>query len=197
MKINVEESVLKKYGISMQEFVALLVSYYDVDIAQCNKNLIAKGLAAKNLYLKEGIVIGSKAEELMANIIIDSSEKQLHDDAFYENLATKMQELYPKGKKPGTSYMWRGTVIEIAKKLKTLSVKYGYKLEEERVLKATENYVNSFNGDYQRMRLLKYFILKNEVDSDGNTVTVTDLMSYIENEKDVDSLKEDWTSSLA
>lgn len=196
MRIEIEDAVLEKYGITLDEFLALLLAYYGTDIKEANNSLIAKNLADRNLFMSEGVVIGSKAEELMSSILVDSSSKNQYDDAYYESLASKMQELYPAGKKPGTSYMWRGTVAEIAKKLKTLVSKYGYTLEEDKVLTATKNYVGSFNGDYQRMRLLKYFILKSEKDEDGNVVVVTDLMAYIENEAGMDSLREDWTSSL-
>ena len=196
MRIEIEETVLKKHGLTLDEFLALLIAYYGTDIRQANNALIAKKLADRNLFMEEGLVIGSKAEDIMTSVLADSSSKNQYDDAFYEALAQKMQEIYPAGKKPGTSYMWRGTLAEIAKKLKTLVSKYGYTLEEEKVLAATKNYVDSFNGNYQKMRLLKYFILKSEKDDDGNIVVVTDLMAYIENEADMDSLREDWTSSL-
>ena len=196
MRIEIEETVLKKHGLTLDEFLALLIAYYGTDIKQANNALIAKKLADRNLFMEEGLVIGSKAEDIMTSVLADSSSKNQYDDAFYEALAQKMQALYPAGKKPGTSYMWRGTLAEIAKKLKTLVSKYGYALEEEKVLAATKNYVDSFNGNYQKMRLLKYFILKSEKDDDGNIVVVTDLMAYIENEADMDSLREDWTSSL-
>ena len=196
MRIEIEETVLKKHGLTLDEFLALLIAYYGTDIRQANNALIAKKLADRNLFMEEGLVIGSKAEDIMTSVLADSSSKNQYDDAFYEALAQKMQEIYPAGKKPGTSYMWRGTLAEIAKKLKTLVSKYGYALEEEKVLAATKNYVDSFNGNYQKMRLLKYFILKSEKDDDGNIVVVTDLMAYIENEADMDSLREDWTSSL-
>ena len=196
MRIEIEETVLKKHGLTLDEFLALLIAYYGTDIRQANNALIAKKLADRNLFMEEGLVIGSKAEDIMTSVLADSSSKNQYDDAFYEALAQKMQALYPAGKKPGTSYMWRGTLAEIAKKLKTLVSKYGYALEEEKVLAATKNYVDSFNGNYQKMRLLKYFILKSEKDDDGNIIVVTDLMAYIENEADMDSLREDWTSSL-
>ena len=196
MRIEIEETVLKKHGLTLDEFLALLIAYYGTDIKQANNMLIAKNLAFRDPFMEEGLVIESKAEDIMTSVLVNSSSKNQYDDAFYEALAQKMQALYPAGKKPGTSYMWRGTLAEIAKKLKTLVSKYGYALEEEKVLAATKNYVDSFNGNYQKMRLLKYFILKSEKDDDGNIIVVTDLMAYIENEADMDSLREDWTSSL-
>ena len=196
MRIEIEETVLKKHGLTLDEFLALLIAYYGTDIKQANNMLIAKNLAFRDPFMEEGLVIESKAEDIMTSVLVNSSSKNQYDDAFYEALAQKMQEIYPAGKKPGTSYMWRGTLAEIAKKLKTLVSKYGYALEEEKVLAATKNYVDSFNGNYQKMRLLKYFILKSEKDDDGNIIVVTDLMAYIENEADMDSLREDWTSSL-
>ena len=50
---------------------------------------------------------------------------------------------------------------------------------------ATKKYVESFNGNYTYMRVLKYFIWKDEkrVDSDGMGYVneISDLATYIEN----------------
>ena len=43
---------------------------------------------------------------------------------------------------------------------------YGNKYTDEQILKATQDYVSSFNGNYSYMRVLKYFILKDERKSD-------------------------------
>ena len=46
------------------------------------------------------------------------------------------------------------------------------------------------------MRLLKYFILKSERDADDNINVISELMSLIENEGQVDSQREDWISTM-
>ena len=92
--------------------------------------------------------------------------------------------------------MWRGTTAEVAKKLKTLVVKYGFVINKESVIKATKEYVNSFNGNYRYMPLLKYFILKSVKDADGNVDIKSELMSIIENSSQLDAQREDWVSNM-
>ena len=84
---------------------------------------------------------------------------------------------------------------KIAKKLKTLVVKYGYSFSREDVIKATKEYVNSFNGNYRYMQLLKYFILKSVKDADDNVDIKSELMSLIENSGQLDTQRDDWVSN--
>ena len=57
-----------------------------------------------------------------------------------------------------------------------------------------------FNGDYTYMRILKYFIWKDEKKLNQNgelyIEETSDLASYIENEGQEDSIENDWTSTL-
>ena len=92
--------------------------------------------------------------------------------------------------------MWRGTTAEIAKKLTTLVVKYGYSFSREDVIKATKEYVSSFNGNYRYMQLLKYFILKSVKDADDNVDIKSELMSLIENSGQLDAQRDDWVSNM-
>lgn len=102
-------------------------------------------------------------------------------DLDYKTLAEKLKELYPKGYKPGTNYAWRGSTMEIVRKLQTLVIKYNFKFTEEEAIEATKKYVDSFNGDYRFMRLLKYFLLKTIRDGEGGTDISSEFMSLIEN----------------
>ena len=58
-----------------------------------------------------------------------------------------------------------------------------------------EKYVEGFNGSYQYMRLLKYFIFKEKVGANGEIEGDSELISYIENADDED-LRNEWTSTL-
>ena len=72
---------------------------------------------------------------------------------------------------------------------KTLVVKYNFKFTEEEALEATKKYIESFNGNYRFMQLLKYFILK----SDPNTGDIkSDFMSLIENKDDIEIKESDF-----
>ena len=148
------------------------------------------------MFSSRKIVVSDKIKDLISTISIDSDKNVIDKDSEYMELAVKLRELYPAGRKEGTTYMWRGTTAEVAKKLKTLVVKYGYTLNKEEVIKATKEYISSFNGNYRYMQLLKYFILKSAKDADGNTEIKSELMSLIENSGQVDNQREDWMSTM-
>lgn len=130
----------------------------------------------------------------------EDTDEVKKDKAFYFALAGKLQEIFPKGKKPETSYLWRCTKAEVAIKLKTLVVKYGYSFTEEQALEAARRYVESFKatGNYKNMRLLKYFILKTRPDAGGNLEVSSEFMSLIENADSIDSgdTSNDWLNEL-
>ena len=104
-----------------------------------------------------------------------------------------MQELFPEGKKPGTKLMWRDSQAIIGKKLKAVVKKYGAKFTDEQALEATKKYVESFNGDYQFMQVLKYFISKRNQLTGEET---SQFLSYLENADQEDVNNDSWRDSV-
>lgn len=196
MKLTIDQTILDKNGLTLEEFLVLYLSAKGVDIGKVSQSLVAKGLADKDLFSNGRIVISDKVKDLVSTISIDSDKNVIDKDSEFTELATELREIYPAGRKDGTTYMWRGTTAEVAKKLKTLVVKYGYTINREDVLKATKEYVNSFNGNYRYMQLLKYFILKSVRDADGNVDIKSELMSLIENSDQIDAQRDDWVSNM-
>lgn len=196
MRLTIDQSVLDKHELTVSEFMVLYLTVNSVNIKSCMESLVAKGLADKNLFSEGSIVVSDKVKELVSTIAIDSDKNIIDKDAEFIELANELRELYPAGRKEGTTYMWRGTTAEIAKKLKTLVVKYKYSFTREQVLKATKDYISSFNGNYKKMRLLKYFILKSERDADDNVNVISELMTLIENEGQTDAQRDDWMSTM-
>ena len=154
--------------------------------------LIMKGIVDRDIYNTVSAVVSDNTKELIAAIIIDSDPAVINKDEEFDALASKMRELFPAGRKAGSTYYWRDSVPVISRKLKTLVEKFGVQLTEEKVLDATQRYIDSFNGNYTYMQLLKYFILKTDK---GTGEIRSELLSYLENEDD-DERREDWTSSL-
>lgn len=196
MNITINQTVLDKYNLTIDEFMILYLSAKETDIWKCMESLIAKGLADRNLFKENSIVVSGNIKDLISTITIDSDKSVIDKDAEFIELANELRELYPAGRKEGTTYMWRGTTAEIAKKLKTLVVKYKYTFTKEQVIKATKEYISSFNGNYKKMRLLKYFILKSEKDADDNINIISELMTLIENEGQIDIHRDDWMSTM-
>ena len=196
MKLTIDQTILDKNNLTIAEFLVLFLSAREVDIGVISQSLVAKGLADKDLFSSGKLVISDKVKDLISAISIDSDKNVIDKDSEFTELATELREIYPAGRKDGTTYMWRGTTAEVAKKLKTLVVKYGYTINREDVLKATKEYVNSFNGNYRYMQLLKYFILKSVKDADGNVDIKSELMSLIENSDQIDAQRDDWVSNM-
>ena len=196
MKLTIDQTILDKNNLTIEEFLVLFLSAREVDIGVISQSLVAKGLADKDLFSSRKLVISDKVKDLVSTISIESDKNVIDKDSEFTELATELREIYPAGRKDGTTYMWRGTTAEVAKKLKTLVVKYGYTINREDVLKATKEYVNSFNGNYRYMQLLKYFILKSVRDADGNVDIKSELMSLIENSDQIDAQRDDWVSNM-
>ena len=196
MKLTIDQTILDKNNLTIEEFLVLFLSAREVDIGVISQSLVAKGLADKDLFSSGKLVISDKVKDLVSTISIESDKNVIDKDSEFTELATELREIYPAGRKDGTTYMWRGTTAEVAKKLKTLVVKYGYTINREDVLKATKEYVNSFNGNYRYMQLLKYFILKSVKDADGNIDIKSELMSLIENSDQIDAQRDDWVSNM-
>lgn len=190
-KVSINKDVLEKNNLSMDEFLVLLLTYNKANIQEVKQSLVEKGLADFSVFDDE-LVISSTTKDLITSISIDSDVKVLSKDKEFRELADKLKELFPKGKKAGTTYMWRDSTAVIARKLKTLVVKYDYQFTEEQAIKATKAYVESFNGDYTYMQLLKYFILKSLPDGEIKS----DFMSYIENEGQEDELNDNWLNEM-
>ena len=93
-------------------------------------------------------------------------------------LADKLREIFPEGKK-GNMYHWRGSTMDIGKKL-TKFIYSHPRYTNEQIIEATEQYVSGFSPmDMDTaMMLLKYFIEKN-----GFSV----LLEFLEN----DDIKEE------
>ena len=71
---------------------------------------------------------------------------------------------------------------------------YGTKYTDEQIINATQKYINSFNGNYAYLKLLKYFIWKDER-LKGESVQSL-LADFIENESSEDTTNTDWTVEL-
>ena len=145
--------------------------------------------------------------DVLDEIIADSSGKIEKSDEELIQLAQKMRELYPQGKMKDrfgrmTPYYYRCNNAEVVRKLKKFFTVFG-DVKDDDILDATRRYVASFQGNYTGMRLIKYFILKDDVrpseDGTGHVEQISDLATFLENkesegEEGVNT--DDWMSKL-
>lgn len=193
MNISVSEDVLKKYGLTLNEFLLLYICSRETDINNVANSLVEKGLADKSLKEEFIVVVSDNVKELIAAILVDSAKVVLNKNSDFMELADKMREIFPAGRKPDTTYYWRDSTQLIARKLSTLVTKFDISFTEEEALNATRRYVESFNGDYRFMQLLKYFILK----TDKNTGEIkSEFMSLLQNPEEQDTLNDNWLNEI-
>lgn len=193
MNISINEKVLRKYDLTLNEFLVLFLCSREADIEKIIETLIDKKIVDKDLYNKVSAVVSDNTKELISSIIIDSGPSVIGKEEEFNDLANKMRELFPEGRKPGTTYYWRDSTPIIAKKLKTVVEKFNTQFTEEQALDATRRYVESFNGDYRFMQLLKYFILK----TDRATGDIrSDFLSLLQNPDAEDSLNDNWLNEV-
>ena len=199
MRVVIDEQICNNYNIQLDEFLYLLTLYLNKPITPDTiKNVYHKGYVVAEKINDVGDIIKLRPDLYLfktVSTILDESQAEANKkpDERYINLAERMIALYPTGKKPGTNYMWRDSKNIIAKRLKNLLLKYKIKASDEEIVNATKRYVESFNGDYRYMQLLKYFISKKTA-IDGSIEESSQLMSYLENEDNVTN--QDWTTNL-
>lgn len=187
--LQVRHSACDENDISVEEIITLLGYNFESDdiINKLKeKNLISERKVLevddpkRSIYLKS-YYITQEGVELLEKVIFQPKNKKQNSDL--HALADKMREVYPKGKMPGTSYYYKGTTPDIYKRLCIFFQKYGDNYKPEQIIAATKKYVDNLNGDYTYLKLLKYFIMKNE--NKNNEIIQTSLLAEtLENEDD-------------
>lgn len=201
MKFYIDTDECKKLNIPVSTALYLAALYYKECINRKTfEESLSRGLVNFSGYDKfyepKEVNITQAGVDFVETIFLNSEIKPKGKEVDrFEELATQLRELFPKGKKPGTSIMWRGSGYEVVKKLKTLIKKTGVEFTNEQAIEATRRYINSFNGNYAYMQVLPYFILK-QVPVNGVYEERSQLLSYIENEGSDDGFGNDWTSTL-
>ena len=158
------------------------------------KKLNNKGLIIKDV---NRVLPTKDSNEIVENAYGDMEISNKLIDERFNHLAESLRELFPLGRKDGTQLQWRDSSSIISKRLKAFIKKFDIKentYTDEQYIEATRRYVNSFNGNYQYMQVLKYFIMKNKIE-DGMSVINSQLLSYLENTED-SSYNNDWNCEL-
>lgn len=179
MKITIDTEILQRNNLTFGEFLVMLFGYCNVKYKENFDKLVEKNLISKNLFDKDSMVLSNNTRDLIAKVLIESDAKVMGYDLNFEELAKKLQDIYPKGNKQGTTYNWRDSAAVIAFKLRTIVAKYGFIFTEDEAIKATKEYVESFEDNNKNMKLLKYFILRTSKDDSIDSM----FMTIIENNR--------------
>lgn len=180
MVVKIDLDLLQEYNLGQAQFFTLLAALHgglsgdDLKFLE-GKNFISTEYKEGKSY---GYFIMDNARDMVLDIIRRSELGKVSDNLKdrCNSLAMEMQKLFPEGKKAGTNYYWRCNVGEVKDKLLSFLKRYG-NYPDEIILSATEKYVESYNADNRYMRLLKYFIWKQD-EAEGRQ---SDLLTWIEN----------------
>lgn len=198
MIITLNEDVINNNHSNLSEIIYLMLLYNNVNIPEIADNLMAKGYISLIYKNSENelptYVINNSGSTFLENIILDS--EKYNGEGPLKQLAIKLKEIFPKGKKPGTNCYWSEGVQLIIRRLKLFFKKYGDSFSNKDIINAAEKYVKSFNGNYTYMKVLKYFIFKEKVNAVGEVEGESDLISYIENAEEENEVDQDWTATL-
>ena len=198
MSLLIEPKALKKFGLDLQDFGLILL---------CLEDKIPKHIYnhyGKFKFLRCAGFIDSSSKGYIVNktklfrVVEYMREYSEEINKRAVLLAPKLIEIFPKGKKTETIYC-RSNRLEVTNKLKKFFSYFGDEYSDEDIIKATENYVKSFNGNYSYMRVLKYFIWKNVVkegEDSARIEEISDLATWLENKGNEDMLREDWMSTM-
>lgn len=201
MKYTIDTDILAKNNLSLSEFGMLLFyagGKITLDVESIINSLWNKGYLVKDLT---GFYMEPHKFEDLQNILSECS-LPADDNLRADNLAPILRDIFPKGFKVvgiGCKYSWRDCNRVIAGKLRTFFKRYGTQYTDEQIIEATKKYVESFNGNYTYMKLLKYFIWKDTVKEDTNGKGYvdegSDLVNLLETE-DTSSITSNWTNEL-
>lgn len=197
MIVRIDDEICSNHNVTKEEILVLgAIQYGTSDVYQ---NLVSRGyITSANgsmLELDKKYTITHKGMNVFSDVILESDRPTQSAQDRIANLAIKLREMYPEGKMQGTSYYYRGNTPDIKKKLVSFFKRYGDEYTDEQILEATRNYIASFNGNYLYLRLLKYFIWKDE-NRDGEVVQVSQLAEWIENSDQTNPYNYDWTSTV-
>ena len=203
MKITIDEKVCIKHKMTFLE-VLLTLAIRQGTIEDSIENMVNREILVKDAgQLK----VTQHWSDVLDEILSDSSGSVEKSDEELLELAKQMRELYPQGKMKDrfgrpTPYYYRCNNSEVVKKLKKFFTIFG-NVSDEEILDATKRYVASFQGNYTGMRLIKYFILKDDVkpseDGTGHVEQISDLATFLENkesEEEVVNTSSDWMMSV-
>lgn len=191
MKYVIDEAVAEKMGLSLPQILLLMFIKTGNDIKWVLSELQDKEAIIQIGTPPNRYMLTQRWNDLCDNVLLTSDNSVPTEDEIMP-IAEKLMKIFPQGKKPGTPYYWKCNKREVMLKLKSFFKLYGRTYTEEEILNAARRYVDSFNGDYRFMRLLKYFIWK----KDGGEGEVSELATFIDNEGQEDDAEDSWVNEL-
>lgn len=195
MNYTINEDVASKHHLTINDVLLMMLIKNKCDIENNIESLLHRDIITKSALFND-IKLTQHWNEELQKVLLDS-DKVIPKTNDLTYLVTTLRNIYPKGIKSGSA-AWRGNVREITLRLQKFFKIYGSTYNEEDIIEATKKYVESFNGNYTYMRILKYFILKDEVKINEDGVRYVEQISELANflENDTSSVDTNWDIEL-
>lgn len=178
MNISLNENVLTDlsvaYGrkLTMAEVLCCLAVKLGANPKVIMQDLINRKVILQDFTNEAIWYIHSDYIPLIKDAMVESEDIISSTNTLAE-LVTKLQELFPKERKPDANgvpkYAYRGNKTDVANRLQKFFKLYG-KYSYDDVLECTKRYVESFKYDKTYMKILPYYIMK-----DGESQLATEL----------------------
>lgn len=195
MNYTINEDIASKHHLTINDVLLMMLIKNKCDIENNIESLLHRDIITKSALFND-IKLTQHWNEELQKVLLDS-DKVIPKTNDLTYLVTTLRNIYPKGIKSGSA-AWRGNVREITLRLQKFFKIYGSTYTEEDIIEATKKYVESFNGNYTYMRILKYFILKDEVKINEDGVRYVEQISELANflENDTSSVDTNWDIEL-
>lgn len=182
------EKVCLQHGLTLKEAMLLYILKEDHLIGPTLAALQTKGAIVKSLGVYHEV------DPTWGNIISNAMNMKVQDaitEKDIEVFIVKLQELFPKERKTDSTgtpkYSFRGNKVDVKNRLSKF-LKIYKKVEEdgntrdytlEEIFEATQRYVDKYKNDKTYLKLLPYFILK-----DNESTLATELENACESSVD-------------
>lgn len=179
VEIRLKKKACEMYGLTLEEALILVTFDTVPQFMKLKDELVKKGLLSLKRDGDDEWFLPDKACNIVHDILLESETIKKRD---LGPLCKRLKEIYPRGCKEvsGKRYYWTDSVKLIERRLKTFFSLYG-EFSDEEIEEATERYVKSFEGNYDMMKLLKYFIFREKSFGGGVSEPSSDLLNFIEN----------------
>lgn len=182
MKYCIEETVVKQHHLSINELLGLMLFKNGCNLQQLINRMLERELIVQDMF--GNYEITRRWDDELQKVLLES-DAEIPKDNDLNYLVGQLREIFPKGIKTGSA-AWRGNRREITLRLQKFFKIYENRYSDEEIISAAKKYVESFNGNYTYMRILKYFILKDEIKIGEDGVRyveqVSELANFLEND---------------
>ena len=199
MRISIDEEVLNKtkflgHTLSVSEFLLCMMIKLGGNPLELTQSLLDRRILVQDMFNNTKIYLRSECSTELQRVLLES-DKSVPKISDLEELTIKLQELFPKERKPDSKgipkYSFRGNKRDVAIRLQKFCKLYDYGPEHyDLIYECTKRYVERYKNDKTYMRILPYFIIK---DGESDLATELDNMDI---EDTVTEESTDWTNTL-